>query len=82
MCVKGVSEGDEVSGDYYGILHKIIHVEFTGEPIKNVYFLIVSGLTRMFLGGYVILNLSHILRLIIPDITESLTHSYLLILQP
>jgi len=42
----------------YGILHEIIRVEFTGEPVKNVYFLIVSGLTRMFFRGYVILNLS------------------------
>ena len=35
VCVKGIGEGDEVSGDYYGILHEIIHFEFTGEPIKK-----------------------------------------------
>jgi len=35
VCVKGVGEGNEVSGDYYGILHEIIHAEFTGEPIKK-----------------------------------------------
>jgi len=50
--------------------------------LKNVYFLIMSDLTQMFLGGCVILNLPHIPRLIIPDVTESLTHSYLLMLQP
>ena len=35
VCVKGVGEGDEVSGDYYGILHEIIRVKFTSEPIKK-----------------------------------------------
>jgi len=35
VCVKGVGEGDEVSGDYYSILHKIVRVEFTDEPIKK-----------------------------------------------
>ena len=35
VCVKGVGEGDEVSGDYYGVLHEIVRVEFTGEPIKK-----------------------------------------------
>ena len=35
VCVKGVGEGDEVSGNYYGILHQIIRVEFMGEPIKK-----------------------------------------------
>ena len=35
VCVKGVDEGDEVPRDYYGILHEIIRIEFTGEPIKK-----------------------------------------------
>jgi len=80
-CVKRVGEGDEISGDYYSIFHEIIRVKFMGEPIKNVYFLIVSGSTQMFFKAYIILNLSLILRLIIIDVTESLTYLYLLILQ-
>ena len=31
----GVCQRNEVSGDYYGILHEIIRVKFTGEPIKK-----------------------------------------------
>ena len=82
VCIKGVGEGDEVRGDYYGILHKIIRVEFMGEPIKKCVLFNCEWFDPDVHRGYVILNLPHILRLIIPDIIESLTYSYLLILQP
>ena len=82
VCVKGVGEGVKYQGIIMAYFMKLFMLNLRMSQLKNVYFLIVNGLTRMFLRGYIILNLPHILRLIISDVIESLTHSYLLILQP
>ena len=49
---------------------KLFMLNLRVNQLKNVYFLTVSGLTRMFLGDYIILNLPHIPRLIPSDISE------------
>ena len=82
VYVKGIGEGDEAGGDYCYVLHEVLCLQFTSEPIQKLFFLIVSGSMQIYLRGCVILNLPSILRLIMPTATESLTHSYLLILQP
>jgi len=33
VCIKGIGKGNEVGGDYYGVLYAVLCVEFTDEPI-------------------------------------------------
>jgi len=81
VCVKGVGDGDEVSWDYYGILHEVIRVEFTGEQIKKCVLFNCDWFDPNVHWGLRYPKFTPLPRLIITNVIESLTHSYLLILQ-
>ena len=81
MYIKRV-DGDEVGRDYYGILHKVIRLEFMVELIQKFALLHCEWFDLDVPRGLLDPKFTPIRRLIISDITESLTHSYLPTLQP